>query len=160
MTTHGKLEQATKWCNNPTFNDNTLGEQSARLILQEAKNLANQQTDSEICEILGNKCHECDFLINHLIKLNKEHKKSSNKNLNDSLNILTVGKQLRDGLNFIVKNMTKSLVQQVADDFLDINHPIRKIADLVNNPSGSCLIFFSSISILFLIFTTQKKLPI
>lgn len=157
-TLFGKVEQASKWCVNPHYYDNGLGEQASRLVIEEGRKLAIKHKDPVIRDDFMQTSYECEVLVNRLVKLQhqlQEQLKISaqqpiqidNDNIkNISLNSIGLGKQLQEKLNTLGQKITKDLIQQVADDFIDINYPIRKLADLVMSPPGKIFLFCFSLN--------------
>ena len=139
-TIHGKLDQTNKWLINPYFNiNNGIGEKAGRFIINECRVLAiSQCKDVEDREDFLQKAYETELLLNQLInKLKKEnsdpynHKSLSQQKID--LNAVDLGKQLIEKFKLLSKQIKRCLIQQVADDFIDINHPLKKLAEVGMN---------------------------
>ena len=151
-TIFGKIEQVSKWCINPHFNDNGLGEQAAQLVIEDGRNLAvnNLHKDSDSRTLLIQTCNECEGLVNMLQKQHEDYSKNASDpqtnpaNLKTaSMDMISLGKQLQEKLNSLGHMIYKDLVQQVADDFIDINYPIRKLAEIIVMPLSESIFVFS-----------------
>jgi hypothetical protein len=89
--------------------------------------------------------HECESIVKNLEKLSLEFNTQNNNN-SEQYNsmakeekkalISSLGGKLQDKLNMLEFRITQALVEQVANDFLDINQPIRRLNDLIHSSGG------------------------
>lgn len=133
-TVSGKVEQAFKWCTNPFFNDHGLGENSARLIIEDAKQIAANHKDPQVSEDLMRTSHECELFVNKLSQL--QHYNKSN-----GIEAIAIGKQLLERLDLLGNKISSALIQKFADDFIDINYPLKKLSEIASSSFGKKLLF-------------------
>jgi hypothetical protein len=93
-------------------------------------------------------CYESDSLLNKLIFLHNEHSRISFDSQADkqvlknlSSDMIALGKQLQEKLNQLGHKIYQELVKKIADDFIDIQSPIRKLAELIAMPIGKIMSF-------------------
>ncbi|BFZ04162.1 hypothetical protein BsWGS_07200 [Bradybaena similaris] len=128
-TVDGKVEQARQWLANPGFDDKGLGESATRLVVAEGRKVANCCTGPQRQELLR-LCDEVEILTNQLSDLckrgqgNGPQAKAIARNLDDKLASLKV--KIRD-----------ALVNQVAEDFIDMNTPLRQLSEAAVVPLGT-----------------------
>lgn len=144
-TLYGKIEQANKWFANPYLDDNGLGHQAAVSVIDEARKIMQQQqqqqsksgTDDEFAQVI----FESEMLLNQFVSVlcSKGEVRRRSEQVNE---LSIVGKNCQDKFHNLGYKITKALIQQVADDFLDIHHPLRKLVDVVMSPQGLLLLFF------------------
>jgi hypothetical protein len=67
--------------------------------------------------------YECEYLVNKLAELVR-HDESK-------LKCMEFGRQVAEKINHLSECLNECLLHQVADDFLDINSPIKKLSDIV-----------------------------
>jgi vinculin len=136
-TLYGKIEQANKWFNNPYLDDNGLGEQAAFMVIEEARKLAAAQKDKDLGEDFLATVFECESLVNQFLNVRGVDNRRLPTDADSQSSLLFVtGKSTQEKFYILGYKITKALIQQVADDFLDINHPIRKLADVITSPPG------------------------
>lgn len=104
------------------------------MVIEEARKLSSNQRnkniiDDDFCDTV----YECELLVNQFLKIKQINKKDI---MDVHNNVLMIGKNCQEKFYNLGYKITKSLIQQVADDFLDINHPVRKLADVVMSPQG------------------------
>jgi vinculin len=128
-TVCGKVEQAFKWCVDPFFNDHGLGENSARLIIEDAKNIASNHKDPQVNEDLMRNSHECELFVNKLSQL--QHYNKSN-----GIEAIAIGKQLLERLELLGHKIAYALIQKFADDFIDVNFPLKKLSEIASSSFG------------------------
>ena len=131
-TIRGRIEQANKWFLNP-YNANSLsGIQAARFIIGECQRLAlSQFKDLDEREFFLKQAYESEMLMNSLASLKKVESVQT-----IDLNIISIGKQLHQNFKFLTSTIKKALIRQVADDFMDITYPIKKLSDAVLSQPG------------------------
>lgn len=135
-TLYGKIEQANKWFANPYLDDNGLGHQAAVSVIDEARKIMQQQQQRNVDDEMAQVIYESEMLLNQFVSVlcSKEARRRSEHDL-----VSIAGKNCQDKFYNLGYKITKALTQQVADDFLDINHPLRKLVDVVMHPQGSHL---------------------
>lgn len=121
----GKVEQAIKWFNNPYF-EHKIGEQATRLIIEESQLMAIQQKNSAFKQKYLQTNYDCDYLVNKLVELVNSNQTDQNRS-----SCFNLGRQLLEKMTQIGYLLNKCLLQQVADDFLDIYHPIKKLTETI-----------------------------
>lgn len=136
-TLYGRIEQANKWFANPYLDDSGLGHQAALLVIDEARRIIQKQNDSRnnsllVDEEMAQVVYESEILLNQFLTAIRDVKNTTNDNNMVSI----VGKNCQDKFYNLGFKITKAMIQQVADDFLDINHPLRKLVDVVMSQQG------------------------
>lgn len=132
-TLYGKIEQANKWFASPFIDDNGVGHHAAVLVIDEARKIIAESQQRNVCsdEEMGQCVYETEVLLAQFVAALRD-----NNNNNSEHMISIVGKNCQDKFYTLGFKITKALIQQVADDFLDINHPLRKLVDVVTSPQG------------------------
>ncbi|CAF0804091.1 unnamed protein product [Brachionus calyciflorus] len=128
-TLSGKFEQAAKWLSNPSLNDNGLGETAAQSIIGEAIKILQNEPNCEIRQDLEKLIHQSEYLMDEFRNLKNDIKV-------DRLIFQNATKKAQESLNILVKKINRYYIQKVADDFLDINDPLKKLSDIVINSKG------------------------
>jgi hypothetical protein len=72
--------------------------------------------------------HECELFVNKLAQL--QHSKSN------GIEAIAIGKQLQERLETLGQKITCALVQQFADDFIDVNYPLKKLSEVACSSFG------------------------
>lgn len=143
-TLYGKIEQANKWFASPFVDDNGVGHHAAVLVIDEARKiLAESQHRNVYDEEMGQCVYETEVLLAQFVAALRD-----NNNNNEQI-ISIISKNCQDKFYTLGFKITKALIQQVADDFLDINHPLRKLVDVVTSPQGIFLVCFCLVEIKF-----------
>ena len=130
-TIHGKLEQINRWLVNPYLNTpNSVGEKAARFIIDECRRLAiSQCQDPEDREDFLQQGYETELLLNQLtIKL-----KQDSRNIDS--NVINAAKGLNEKFRLLARQIKRCLIQVVAENFIDINYPMKRLADIILNQS-------------------------
>lgn len=99
----------------------TLGEDASRQIIEEAHKISANHKDVQKSEDFMRTSHECELFVNKLSQL--QNSKSN------GIEAIAIGKQLQERINVLGQKITHSLIQQFADDFIDINYPLKKLAE-------------------------------
>ena len=88
-------------------------------------------------------CYQCENLADRLNSFRKEYLKISSDLKKDpkvlelsSSEMITVGNQLNENLNQLGLLIYEELVQRIAEEFIDISSPSRKLAELLTMPLG------------------------
>lgn len=112
------------------------GEQASFMIIEEARRLSSAQTAKDaVNDEFFSTIYECECLMNQFLDSIQRNKSEYQPN-QDMKSVSLIGKQLQEKFLILANKITKALIQKVADDFLDINHPIRKLADVVMTFQG------------------------
>lgn len=122
-----KLEKISTWCNDYNFDDQGRGEQAAKYIINEARQLNLNQRDYDLKQDCVRFCDDCETLVKHFNILKKD------QNIEGAQN---VGEHLLENINLLAKHINYSLIQKVVEDFSDTNSPINKLSNFVRNPEG------------------------
>ena len=140
------------WCNNPSLNDNEQALKAAWMIVDQAKKWALDQKEMESRDEFLTTIYECEALVRNLERLCEEINSRSIINGEQTnadedqgqlkqemkTRIVDLGRQLQEKMNILEFKISQALVEQVANDFLDVNQPIRRLNDLIQLPSGYC----------------------
>ena len=119
-----------------------IGVQAVQYLIEEGRQLALKNYDDSFRDEFLNICYECEFLLNKLMRMQEDSmQRASFQNGADQGHDACkfVAKELKDRLNFLGLKIRKTLVQQIADAFLDINYPIRKLVECATSNSGKAL---------------------
>uniref|UniRef100_A0A0N4Z3B8 Vinculin n=1 Tax=Parastrongyloides trichosuri TaxID=131310 RepID=A0A0N4Z3B8_PARTI len=127
-TLGGRLEQALRWLDNPGINDNGLGLQAIRSMLDEARRLADYLNPADKNRML-NMISDIGRLADQLADLER-------RGLGNSPEAHAIRQQLRNKLNEFADFMKKVLTDKVVEDFADISTPLKQFADAVHAPFG------------------------
>ena len=117
------------------------------MIIEEGRNIALYQKESETREDFLQTSYECELLVNKLLTIDKKLEQSSKLiNINNNSNKIEIenckliranlGKQLNEKLNLFSSKINKILVERVADDFVDINNPLKKMNEVIKSSSS------------------------
>ena len=104
------------------------GEEAARRIIEEGLKVGLNHKDSQIRDDFVKNSNECELFVNKLSQ--------SQLNGTNSVEALAIGKQLQDRLYLLGQKITHTLVQQYADDFVDVNYPLKKLHEAATSPKG------------------------
>ena len=96
------------------------------------------------------KAYEAELLLNQLIQRFVVESKSGAKKAID-LNVLNTCKQLKEQFHMLCKQIKRCLIQQVADNFVDINQPLKKLSDLILNQNTKTGKLSAYMTILFIV---------
>jgi hypothetical protein len=110
------------------------------------------QNDSDLRQDFLKTAYECELLVNKLLSMDKNLEQSSkliisnsNQNNIESCKLIraNLGKQLNEKLNVLSSKINKILVEKVADDFVDINYPLKKMNEVIKSMNtGKYISFF------------------
>ncbi|TMS37306.1 hypothetical protein L596_004265 [Steinernema carpocapsae] len=125
-TLGGRLEQALRWLENPHIDDNGLGLQAIKSMLDEARNLADTLNPADRNTLLGI-CSDIDRLASQLADLER-------RGLGNSPEAHALRAQLRDKLRELADFMKRVLTDKVVEDFADITTPLKQFVDAVYAP--------------------------
>ncbi|CAH1786025.1 unnamed protein product, partial [Owenia fusiformis] len=128
-TVAGKVEQAQRWLANPGVDDKGLGEAAARQVVAEGRRVAEQLTGKQRDDLLRN-CDEVEQLTNQLADLCR-------RGMGNSPQAQAVARALSGKLRELQGNIQQALVDRVAEDFIDINTPLKQLADASVVPLGT-----------------------
>lgn len=132
-TIFGKIEQINRWLVNPYLSSqNGIGEKAAWFIIDECRRLAiSQCQDPEDREDFLKQGYETELLLNQLAKKLKQETDRNTKVIDP--NVINIGKDLKEKFRLLSRQIKRCLIQQVADNFIDVNHPMKRLADIVLN---------------------------
>ena len=122
------------------------------MIVDQAKKWALDQKEMESRDEFLTTIYECEALVRNLERLCEEINSRSIINGEQTnadedqgqlkqemkTRIVDLGRQLQEKMNILEFKISQALVEQVANDFLDVNQPIRRLNDLIQLPSGYC----------------------
>ncbi|VDH90560.1 vinculin-like isoform X14 [Mytilus edulis] len=127
-TVEGKVEQARQWLANPALDDRGLGEQATKLVVAEGRKVADSCTGPQRSELLR-LCDETEILTNQLSDLIR-------RGQGDSPQAKAIARQLTEKLHNLQAKIQEALVNQVAEDFIDITGPLKQLHDASLTPLG------------------------
>jgi hypothetical protein len=118
------------------------------VIIEEAKKCALSQKEMDSRDEFLITIHESESIVKSIEKLSLEfHTPSLSSGQQESTSaavreekknlISRMGARLQEKLNVLEFKITQALVEQVANDFLDINQPIRKLNELIQTSGGT-----------------------
>ncbi len=116
--------------------------------------MAVYEKDLDLRENFLQKSDECELLVNKLSSMDKKIEQSSkfffnSSSTNEMENCQSIrtylGKQLNEKLNILNSKINKILVERVADDFVDINYPLKKMNEVIksSNPGNDLFSFYN-----------------
>ena len=127
-TVEGKVEQARQWLANPALDDRGLGEQATKLVVAEGRKVADSCTGPQRSELLR-LCDETEILTNQLSDLIRRGQGESPQAKN-------IARQLTEKLHNLKAKIQEALVNQVAEDFIDVSGPLKQLHDAALTPLG------------------------
>uniref|UniRef100_A0A8C5I753 Vinculin n=1 Tax=Gouania willdenowi TaxID=441366 RepID=A0A8C5I753_GOUWI len=122
----GKIEQAQRWIDNPTMDDNGVGQAAIRGLVAEGRRLANALPGPYRQELLG-KCEQVEQLMAQLADL-------AARGEGDSPQARAVAHQLQEALKDLKGKMQEAMTQEVSDIFSDTTTPIKLLAVAATAP--------------------------
>lgn len=127
-TVEGKVEQARQWLANPGLDDRGLGEQATKLVVAEGRKVADSCTGPQRTELLR-LCDETEILTNQLSDLIR-------RGQGDSPQAKNIARQLTEKLHSLKAKIQEALVNQVAEDFIDVSGPLKQLHEAAMTPLG------------------------
>ncbi|XP_078333941.1 vinculin-like isoform X13 [Crassostrea virginica] len=128
-TVDGKVEQARTWLANPGLDDKGLGEQATRLVVSEGRKIANSCPEPQRTELLR-LCDETEILTNQLADLIR-------KGQGNSPQARAIANHLSEKLFQLKNKIKEALINQVAEDFIDISTPLKHLSEASIVPLGT-----------------------
>ncbi|XP_062603621.1 vinculin-like, partial [Saccostrea cucullata] len=128
-TVDGKVEQARTWLANPGMDDKGLGEQATRLVVAEGRKIANSCTEPQRTELLR-LCDETEILTNQLADLIRNGQGNSPQ-------ARAIANHLSEKLFQLKGKIKEALINQVAEDFIDISTPLKHLSEAAIVPLGT-----------------------
>ncbi|XP_061178094.1 vinculin-like isoform X2 [Saccostrea echinata] len=128
-TVDGKVEQARTWLANPGMDDKGLGEQATRLVVSEGRKIANSCTEPQRTELLR-LCDETEILTNQLADLIRNGQGNSPQ-------ARAIANHLSEKLFQLKGKIKEALINQVAEDFIDISTPLKHLSEASIVPLGT-----------------------
>lgn len=128
-TVQGRLDQASKWLQNPGMDDGGVGKRAIQLIIDEGRKVADGLPGHQKQEILQ-LCDECEQLANQFARL-------CDAGLGNSPEGQEVARKLNQKLHELKKRIQDALVNRVVEDFMDVSTPLKQFTDAVNVPEGT-----------------------
>uniref|UniRef100_A0A8C7ZPH2 Vinculin n=1 Tax=Oryzias sinensis TaxID=183150 RepID=A0A8C7ZPH2_9TELE len=122
----GKIEQAQRWIDNPTVDDNGVGQTAIRGLAAEGRRLANALPGPYRQELMG-KCERVEQLMAQLADL-------AARGEGDSPQARAVAQQLQEALKDLKGQMQEAMTQEVSDIFSDTTTPIKLLAVAATAP--------------------------
>lgn len=128
--TINNLDQAkltwSTWCSSPSSISIDLALRSASVIIDDAKKWAINQKDMEHLDEFVRLIQDSESVLRSMQTVNDSKTTNSSKST-----LLNFGQRLQEKLGMIEFKMTQMLIEQVANDFYDTLHPIKKLYELV-----------------------------
>lgn len=128
-TVDGKVEQARTWLANPGMDDKGLGEQATRLVVSEGRKIANSCPEPQRKELLR-LCDETEILTNQLADLIRNGQGNSPQ-------ARAIANHLSEKLFQLKNKIKEALINQVAEDFIDISTPLKHLSEASIVPMGT-----------------------
>lgn len=128
-TVQGKVDQAQHWLSNPAIDDKGLGEQATRMVVADGRRVAEACTGPIRSELLR-LCDETEILTNQLSDLIA-------KGQGNSPQAKAIARHLSEKLQALKGKIQDALVNQVAEDFIDISTPLKQLTEAAVTPLGT-----------------------
>ncbi|XP_076830721.1 vinculin a isoform X2 [Brachyhypopomus gauderio] len=126
VTLEGKMEQATRWINNPGGDDRGVGQAAIRGLIAEGRRLANSLPGPYRQELLA-RCERADQLMLQLAEVAVRGEAESPQGR-------AVAAQLLETLKDLKAKMQEAMTQEVSDVFSDTTTPIKLLAVAATAP--------------------------
>ncbi|XP_076808148.1 vinculin-like [Clavelina lepadiformis] len=121
QTLEAKLDDISKWLEDPSVNDGGQGIMAARSVIADARSLAGETKDKDLRKKLLQSASECEKLCNELDDLQR-------RGLGDSPRAKEVAKQLQEKFEEMKDLMKDVLAQVVADEFSDTTTVLKQLS--------------------------------
>ncbi|XP_060566170.1 vinculin-like isoform X8 [Ruditapes philippinarum] len=128
-TVEGKVDQAQRWLNNPAMDDRGLGEQATRMVVADGRRIAAGCSGPLRSDLLR-LCDETEILTNQLADLIA-------KGQGNSPQAKAIARHLSEKLHNLKTKIQEALVNQVAEDFIDITTPLKQLTEASMVPLGT-----------------------
>ncbi|XP_045177291.1 vinculin-like isoform X8 [Mercenaria mercenaria] len=128
-TVEGKVDQALRWLTNPGMDDRGLGEQATRMVVAEGRRIAAGCSGPQRSDLLR-LCDETEILTNQLSDLIA-------KGQGNSPQAKAIARHLSEKLHALKSKIQEALVNQVAEDFIDITTPLKQLTEASMVPLGT-----------------------
>ncbi|XP_036360826.1 vinculin isoform X11 [Octopus sinensis] len=127
-TVSGKVEQAQRWLANPGLDDKGLGEQATRMVVADGRKVAESLTGPQRAELLR-LCDETEILTNQLADMIR-------RGQGNTPQAQACARHLSEKLHALKNKIGEGLVNQVAEDFIDMTTPLKQLSDAAIVPLG------------------------
>ncbi|XP_052825598.1 vinculin isoform X4 [Octopus bimaculoides] len=127
-TVSGKVEQAQRWLANPGLDDKGLGEQATRMVVADGRKVAESLTGPQRAELLR-LCDETEILTNQLADMIR-------RGQGNTPQAQACARHLSEKLHALKNKIGEGLVNQVAEDFIDMTTPLKQLSDAAVVPLG------------------------
>lgn len=127
-TVSGKVEQAQRWLVNPGLDDKGLGEQATRMVVADGRKVAESLTGPQRAELLR-LCDETEILTNQLADMIR-------RGQGNTPQAQACARHLSEKLHALKNKIGEGLVNQVAEDFIDMTTPLKQLSDAALVPLG------------------------
>ncbi|XP_052798611.1 vinculin-like isoform X4 [Mya arenaria] len=128
-TVEGKVDQAQRWLTNPGLDDRGLGEQATRMVVADGRRVAEGCSGPLRSDLLR-LCDETEILTNQLADLIA-------KGQGNSPQAKAIARHLSEKLLQLKGKIEEALVNQVAEDFIDITTPLKQLTEAASVPLGT-----------------------
>lgn len=129
-TVAGKAEQAHKWLAAPEVDDGGVGYQAARQMIDEGRQIADDVVkDAATKQKIAGLCDQLEAITNQLAAMianGQGHTPEAR----------ALAARASEKLASLKDAMELALVQQIADDFIDITTPLKHLTDAAHAASG------------------------
>ncbi|XP_062375219.1 vinculin-like [Sardina pilchardus] len=126
LTLEGKMDQATRWINNPGVDDGGVGQAAIRGLVAEGRRLGNSLPAPYRQELLG-RCERTEALMTSLADM-------AARGEAESPQARAVAAQLMEALKDLKSKMQEAMTQEVSDVFSDTTTPIKLLAVAATAP--------------------------
>nr|XP_006817880.1 PREDICTED: vinculin-like [Saccoglossus kowalevskii] len=128
-TVSGKVEQAQQWLASPGVDDRGLGQQALRMVINEGRKVAEGCSGPERVR-LHQLCDDCERLTNQLADL-------CARGQGNTPQAHAISRQLSSKLQELKDAIQQSLVNQVAEVFIDTTTPLKQFSAAAYAPPGA-----------------------
>lgn len=128
-TLAGRLDQASKWLNQPNLDDKNVGRQAIKAIIHDGRKIGQTCSPAQREDILD-LCNEVESLYSQLEDL-------CDRGQGGSPQAQEIARRLNRKLQELKKLIEKALIDRVVNDFVDIATPLKQFTEAVYQPLGT-----------------------
>ncbi|XP_075589634.1 vinculin isoform X2 [Dermatophagoides farinae] len=128
-TVSGRVDQASKWLSNLSFDDKGIGSQAIKALVQDGRKIG-QSCNPAQREDLYNLCNQVEMLQKQLEDLCR-------RGLGHTPQAQELARKLKLKLRELNKMIEQALITRVVDDFIDIVTPLKQFTDAVHMAEGT-----------------------
>nr|XP_027206010.1 vinculin-like isoform X2 [Dermatophagoides pteronyssinus] len=128
-TVSGRVDQASKWLSNLSFDDKGIGSQAIKALVQDGRKIG-QGCNPAQREDLCNLCNQVEMLQKQLEDLCR-------RGLGHTPQAQELARKLKLKLRELNKMIEQALITRVVEDFIDIVTPLKQFTDAVHMAKGT-----------------------